>query len=86
MLFGFAFAVGVKQPRPAWLWLAILAAGAPAAGLLMHMIPGIDPPGTLLNDVAGGLAASLASMFPALGAGVMFRRLRRLRAQPSVIA
>jgi len=86
MLFGFAFAVGVRQPRPAWLWLTILAAGAPAAGLLMHVIPGLNPPGSLLNDFGGGLIASLAAMIPGLGAGYMFRRLRRLRAQPSAAA
>jgi hypothetical protein len=86
ILFGFAFAVGVKQPRPAWLWLTILAAGAPAAGLLMHAIPGLNPQGTLLNDFGGGALASLGAMIPGLGAGYMFRRLRRLRAQPSMIA
>lgn len=84
MLFGFAFAVGVKQPRPAWLWLVILAAGPPAAGLLMHALPGLRPPGALLNDTGGGLAASLSAMLPGLGAGYMFRRLRRRRAQSAI--
>ena len=86
VLFGFGFAIAVQRPPRYLLWLAVLAAGAPVAGLAAHLIPGIRPPSSLFIDVAGGLFASTASIGPGYVTGWIFRRFRSRRAQPSAIA
>jgi len=83
MLFGFAVVVGFRLPRPITNWILVLALGAPIAALVHDVFYG---PSTIAwyADLFLRTGAALAVILPGVGAGLVYRRLRkRLRRVPA---
>ncbi|MBI5281396.1 MAG: hypothetical protein HY858_06910 [Candidatus Solibacter usitatus] len=77
LLFGFSFLVGFKWPRPVWVWLMILAAGAPAINVAAHLMFGYQAGYSLIEDAGSRFLGAFVAILPGLGVGVLFRRVQR---------
>lgn len=73
MLFGFSMMIGLRWPRPVWIWCLILAAGAPAVNAFAHAVAGYNPMVPWYWDVLGRFLAATFAIVPGLGSGVFYR-------------
>ncbi|MBI5086668.1 MAG: hypothetical protein HZB13_18995 [Acidobacteria bacterium] len=78
LLFGFSFLVGYKWTRPVWVWLTILAAGAPAINVAAHVLFGYQAGYSLLEDAGMRFVGAFVAILPGVGMGVVSRRVQRI--------